>query len=148
MSKPTKAKAKSPFATAQASEDTLAKTLELPKEKFHQYTESRSRPISSPSWHSIGVKRTVSHADLGDRSEEDSEENDAMDEDSDSDQDAELLASYLEKVYSTQKSTTQLLLAMAQCLSILTPPSSSQNSTLQALLKTLTPEAEMAEKSS
>lgn len=148
MSKPSKTKATSPFAKAQASEETLAKTVEIPKETFRQYTESRSRPLSTPSWHSIGVKRTASHADLGDRSEEDSAEDDAMDEDSDSDQADELLASYLEKVYSTQKSTIQLLQAVAQCLCSLTPPNSSQSLTLQALLKTLTQEDVTAEKSS
>lgn len=148
MSKATKTKAKSPFAAAQAPAETLAKTVEIPKETFSYFNESRSRPLSTPSWHSTAVKRTVSAAELGDRSDEDSDEDDHMDEDSDSDEADVDLANYLEKVYSTQKSIIQLQLAMAQWVATQIPPNSSLSSTLQDLLKTLTPEAEMGEKSS
>lgn len=148
MSKPTKQKAKSPFAAAQAPEESLAATTILPRDNIERYVESRSYPRKHPSWHTTGVKRTASLADLGDRSEEESADEDHMEEDSDSGEDDALVADYLTKAYSMQKSTTQLLLLLAQWMFSAIQPNSTPSSTLQQLMKELTQETGMDAKSS
>jgi len=148
MSKPTKQKAKSPFAAAQAPEDNLAATTILPRDTIERYVESRSNPRKVQSWHTTSVKRTASHAGLGDRNEEDSDAEDHMEEDSDSDEDDDLVAAYLEKASSMQKSTTQLLLALVQWMFSQTQLNLTPSSTLQQLMKEMTSDPEMAVKSS